>query len=50
MCFDPDIPDKHMHVTVDLFSSDRFVDALLDRYAETQGHELPEPEEHAAAA
>ena len=50
MCFDPDIPDKHMHVTVDLFSSDRFVDALLDRYAETQGHELPELEGHAAAA
>ncbi len=50
MCFDPDIPDKHMHITVDLFDSDGFVDALLDRYEDTQGHDLPDLENHAAAA
>jgi len=50
MCFDPDIPDKHMHITLDLFRSDDFVDALLDRYAETQGHELAEIESHEQAA
>lgn len=48
MCFDPDVPDKHMHITLDIFGSGRFVDALLDRYADTQGHELPELESHAA--
>ena len=42
MCFDPDIPETHMHITVDLIDSDGFVDALLDRYAEAMGHELPE--------
>jgi hypothetical protein len=42
MCFDPDIPETHMHITVDLFDSDGFVDALLDRYAAATGHELPE--------
>jgi hypothetical protein len=48
MCYDPDIPDKHMHISVDLFDSDGFVDALLDRYALAMGHELPELESHAA--
>ena len=33
MCFDPDIPDKHMHMTLDLWHSDDFVDGLLDWYA-----------------
>lgn len=47
MCFDPDIPETHMHVTVDLIDSDGFADAILDRYAEVMGHELPEP--HPAA-
>jgi hypothetical protein len=42
MCFDPDIPETHMHISVDLFDSDGFVDALLDRYAQATGHELPE--------
>lgn len=42
MCFDPDIPDTHAHVTVDLFDSNGFIDALLDRYAGSQGHSLPE--------
>jgi len=46
MCFDPDIPDKHMHISVDLFNSNGFVDALLDRYAEAQGHWLPELPSH----
>jgi hypothetical protein len=50
MCFDPDIPDNHMHITIDLFDSDGFVDALLDRYEDAQGHELPELESHDAAA
>ena len=50
MCFDPDIPDKHMHITFDLVDSNRFVDTLLDRYAEKTGHELPSPEAHEAAA
>ena len=50
MCFDPDIPDKHMHITFDLVDSNRFTDALLDRYAEKMGHELPSLEEHDAAA
>jgi hypothetical protein len=49
MCFDPGIPDKHMHIKVDLVSSDRFVDALLDRYEIATGHELPLPEEAHAA-
>ena len=31
-----------MHVSVDLFDSDGFVDALLDRYEEATGHELPD--------
>ena len=55
MCFDPDIPETHMHITVDLLDSDGFVEALLDRYAESTGHDLPElhveataPEEQAA--
>jgi hypothetical protein len=50
MCFDPDIPDKHMHISVDLFDSNGFVDALLDRYAESQGHDLPELPSHEDAA
>ena len=50
MCFDPGIPDKHMHINFDLVSSDRFVDTLLDRYAETTGHELPSLESTDAAA
>jgi hypothetical protein len=51
MCYDPDIPDKHMHVTLDLVDADGFVDALLDWYAETAGHELPVPDDdHAQAA
>ena len=50
MCFDPDIPDKHMHITFDLVDSNRFVDTLLDRYEETTGHELPVLESHEAAA
>jgi len=50
MCFDPDLPDQHMHITVDVFDSDGFVDALLDRYEDTQGHELPEIASHQAAA
>ena len=49
MCFDPDIPDTHMHITVDLIDSDGFVDALLDRYAESTGHELPELPDHEQA-
>jgi len=48
MCYDPDIPDKHMHISVDLFDSDGFADALLDRYALAMGHDLPELESHAA--
>lgn len=50
MCFDPDVADKHMHITLDMWSSDAFVDALLDGYAAATGNELAEPEEHAAAA
>jgi hypothetical protein len=50
MCFDPDIPDQHMHITFDLVNSDRFVDTLLDRYAEKMGHELPSLESQDAAA
>lgn len=55
MCFDPGIPETHMHITVDLFDSDGFADALLDRYADATGYELrelhPEPaaDEQAAA-
>lgn len=46
MCFDPGFDDNedkhtHMHITVDVFGSDAFVDALLDRYESTTGHELP---------
>lgn len=41
MCYDPDIADQHMHITLDLFRIDDFVDALLDWYAMTTGEELP---------
>ncbi len=44
MCYDPDLPDQHMHITLDLFEVDTFVDALLDRYAIAAGEELPLPE------
>ncbi|HLB24645.1 MAG TPA: hypothetical protein VJP07_11170 [Dehalococcoidia bacterium] len=44
MCYDPGIPDKHMHVTFDLFDSDGFTDALLDWYEAATGGELPELE------
>ena len=44
MCYDPDIPEKHMHITFDLLNSDGFVDELLDRFEETTGQELAEPE------
>ncbi len=50
MCFDPDILDKHMHITFDLVDSNRFVDLLLDRYAEKTGHELPSLSEEDQAA
>ncbi len=43
MCYDPDLPDKHMHISFDLFHSDDFTDALLDWYAASTGHELEEP-------
>ncbi|HYM14427.1 MAG TPA: hypothetical protein VEZ14_02585 [Dehalococcoidia bacterium] len=46
MCYDVGLADQHMHVTVDLFNSNGFVDALLDRYAESQGHWLPELPSH----
>ena len=49
MCYDPDIPDKHMHISFDLFNRDSFVDALLDWYLETTGNEL-EDGEHSQAA
>jgi len=42
MCWDSGIPGTHMHISVDLFDSNGFVDALLDRYAESQGRWLPE--------
>ncbi len=43
MCFDPDMEDKgiHMHITIDVFGADAFVDELLDRYEDVTGHELP---------
>jgi hypothetical protein len=50
MCYDPDIPDKHMHISFDLFDRDGFIDTLLDWYEERTGHDLPEIEEHAQAA
>lgn len=50
ICYDPDVPDKHMHISFDLFHRDAFVDALLDWYEQKCGHELPELEEHAQAA
>jgi len=46
MCYDVGLADQHMHVSVDLFNSNGFVDALLDRYAESQGHWLPEMPSH----
>jgi len=45
MCWDPDIPNKHMHISLDMWNSDGFAEALVDWYAETTGHELPEAEE-----
>lgn len=47
MCWDPDIPDTHMHISIDLVRSDAFVDALLDWYEGAVGHELVD--EHAEA-
>ena len=42
MCYDPGIPDKHMHISFDLFDSTGFRDALLDWYERTTGNaELP---------
>jgi hypothetical protein len=41
MCYDVDRDDgQHLHISVDFVDSDAFTDALLDRYAESQGHEL----------
>ncbi len=49
MCYDVDRDDgQHMHVSVDLWGSDAFTDALLDRYALSQGHELDDSLAHAA--
>jgi hypothetical protein len=43
MCYDVDRDDgQHVHISVDFADSDGFIDALLDRYAESQGHELDE--------
>jgi signal transduction histidine kinase len=44
MCYDPGIPDKHMHISFDLIHPGDFINALLDWYAATTGHELEEPE------
>ncbi|MEX2246567.1 MAG: hypothetical protein WEC75_07760 [Dehalococcoidia bacterium] len=49
MCWDPDVPDMHRHISIDLFGRDRFMDTLLDRYEETTGRELPELEHEKAA-
>jgi hypothetical protein len=49
LCFDPDIPDKHWHVTFDLFNSDAFVDEMMDRYEAVTGEILPD-DTHALAA
>ena len=41
MCLDTGNNDgTHAHVSIDLSESDAFTEALLDRYAVTQGHEL----------
>jgi hypothetical protein len=50
MCYDPDMPDKHMHISFDLLDRDGFIDALLDWYLEATGQELPDAEEPAQAA
>jgi len=43
MCYDVGRDDgQHLHISVDFVDSDAFTDALLDRYAESQGHELDE--------
>jgi hypothetical protein len=49
MCYDVDRDDgQHLHISVDFWDSDGFTDALLDRYAESQGHELDDSLLHAA--
>jgi hypothetical protein len=50
MCYDPDIADKHMHISFDLLNRDRFVDALLGQYEETTGHELADLDSNLEAA
>ena len=50
MCLSGMSGSKHMRITVDLFDSDGFVDELLDRYEDTQGHELPDLDTQDAAA
>lgn len=44
MCWDPGIVDQHLHMSIDLWNADGFVDALLDWYAETTGEEMAFPE------
>ncbi len=50
MCYDPDIANKHMHISLDLFHKDAFVDTLLDWYEESTGHDLSDLESHEEAA
>lgn len=43
MCYDPGIPDKHMHISLDLFDPVAFEAALLDWHERTTGNaRLPE--------
>jgi hypothetical protein len=51
MCMDVGQNDgQHTHISIDLSDSDAFTDALLDRYALTQGHELEDGSEPEALA
>ena len=52
MCFDPgrpDAPHLHMHISADFTDAQRFVDALLDHYADAMAHEFTPIEDEAHA-
>ncbi|MDP9237560.1 MAG: hypothetical protein M3P30_09230 [Chloroflexota bacterium] len=49
MCYDVGRDDgTHTHISIDLTDSDAFTDAMLDRYALSQGEELADDQSRAA--
>jgi hypothetical protein len=51
MCYDVGREDgQHTHISIDVTDSDSFTDAMLDRYALSQGEELDSRDPEARAA